>query len=105
MENNIHRPTAPARRGWRTTPSPARPSCRSCSPPVRGPERNGLAEAFVKTFKRDYVRVNYLLEAKSVLQLPSFSMGGSRTASPIIRTGRLGTRSPREWTCPGFVEG
>ena len=27
----------------------------SCFTPVRSPESNGMAEAFVKTFKRDYV--------------------------------------------------
>jgi putative transposase len=27
-----------------------------CFTPVESPERNGMAEAFVKTFKRDYVR-------------------------------------------------
>jgi transposase InsO family protein len=29
-----------------------------CFTPVRSPESNGIAEAFVKTFKRDYVRLN-----------------------------------------------
>jgi len=29
-----------------------------CFTPVESPESNGMAEAFVKTFKRDYVRVN-----------------------------------------------
>ena len=29
-----------------------------CFTPVRSPESNGVCEAFVKTFKRDYVRVN-----------------------------------------------
>ncbi len=29
----------------------------SCFTPVESPESNGIAEAFVKTFKRDYVRV------------------------------------------------
>ena len=28
-----------------------------CFTPVESPESNGMAEAFVKTFKRDYVRV------------------------------------------------
>ena len=31
-----------------------------CFTPVRSPESNGMSEAFVKTFKRDYVRVNPL---------------------------------------------
>ena len=29
-----------------------------CFTPVESPESNGMAEAFVKTFKRDYVRVS-----------------------------------------------
>jgi putative transposase len=39
-----------------------------CFTPVRSPESNGIAEAFVKTFKRDYVRVNPLLDASTALQ-------------------------------------
>ena len=42
-----------------------------CTAPVRGPQSNGMAEAFVKTFKRDYVSVNSILDAKTVIaQLP-----------------------------------
>lgn len=37
--------------------------------PVRSPESNGLAESFVKTFKRDYVRINPLPDAHSVLKV------------------------------------
>jgi putative transposase len=29
-----------------------------CFTPVRSPESSGIAEAIVKTFKRDYVRLN-----------------------------------------------
>ena len=36
--------------------------------PVQSPESNGIAEAFVKTFKRDYARVHPLLDAAAVLQ-------------------------------------
>ena len=43
------------------------------STPVRSPESNGMAEAFVKTFKRDYVKVNPLPDAKTVIgQLPKW---------------------------------
>ena len=37
--------------------------------PPRSPESNGIAEAFVKTLKRDYVRVNILSDAPSTLAL------------------------------------
>jgi len=44
---------------------------RVCTTPVRSPESNGMAEAFVKTFKRDYVHINRLDTAEVVLaQLP-----------------------------------
>ncbi len=39
-----------------------------CFTPVASPESNGLWEAFVKTFKRDYVRVNPLPDAATALQ-------------------------------------
>jgi putative transposase len=39
--------------------------------PVRSPQSNGIAESFVKTFKRDYVYVQDRPDAQSVLaQLP-----------------------------------
>ena len=34
-----------------------------CFTPVESPESNGMAEAFVKTFKRDYVRVSPIANA------------------------------------------
>ena len=39
-----------------------------CFMPVRSPESNGVCEAFVKTLKRDYARVNPRPDAISVLQ-------------------------------------
>ena len=39
-----------------------------CFTPVASPESNGMAEAFVKTFKRDYVRVNPIPDAHSALR-------------------------------------
>ena len=38
-----------------------------CFTPVESPESNGMAEAFVKTFKRDYVRINSLPDARTAL--------------------------------------
>ncbi|WP_171034882.1 IS3 family transposase [Klebsiella indica] len=39
-----------------------------CTTPVRSPESNGMAESFVKTFKRDYVYVNELPGAVTVME-------------------------------------
>jgi len=38
-----------------------------CTTPVRSPQSNGMAEAFVKTFKRDYVYMNDRPDAATVL--------------------------------------
>ena len=39
----------------------------ACFPPVQSPESNGISESFVKTFKRDYVRINPLPDAVTAL--------------------------------------
>ena len=39
-----------------------------CFTPIQSPESNGISESFVKTFKRDYVRVNSLPDAPTVLR-------------------------------------
>ena len=38
-----------------------------CTTPVRSPESNGMAEAFVKTFKRDYVYLSDRPDAATVM--------------------------------------
>jgi hypothetical protein len=40
-----------------------------CFTPVRSPESSGIAEAFVKTFKRDYARLSILPDAPTVIML------------------------------------
>ena len=42
-----------------------------CTTPVSSPESNGMAEAFIKTFKRDYVDIHHRPDAQTVMaQLP-----------------------------------
>ena len=65
-----------------------------CFTPVESPESNGMAEAFVKTFKRDYVRVSPIPDAATALLS---STSGWRTTTPCIPHSRLGYRSPREY--------
>lgn len=66
----------------------------ACFTPVRSPESNGLAEAFIRTFKRDYVRVNPLPDAQTVLQQLDRWFEDYNKNHPHSR---LGMRSPREF--------
>jgi putative transposase len=74
-----------------------------CFTPVESPESNGMAESFVKTFKRDYVRVGPIPDAATALALIDSWMEDYNTVHPHSR---LGYRSPREYiltqpvTCP-----
>ncbi|WP_261374241.1 integrase core domain-containing protein, partial [Yersinia similis] len=65
-----------------------------CTTPVRSPESNGMAESFVKTFKRDYVYVNDLLDAVSVMEKMAEWMEDYNNLHPHKG---LNMKSPREY--------
>ena len=62
-----------------------------CFTPVESPDSNGIAEAFVKTFKRDYVRVNAVPDAATALAAIKAWMTDYNEVHPHSR---LGYRSP-----------
>jgi putative transposase len=64
-----------------------------CTTPIESPESNGMAEAFVKTLKRDYARVNPRLDAASVLR----QLDGWFEHNAVHPHKTLGYRSPREF--------
>ena len=62
--------------------------------PVSSPQSNGMAEAFVRTLKRDYVRVSPRPDARTVIeQLPSW-LAHYNDVHPHRA---LGYRSPPEY--------
>jgi putative transposase len=62
--------------------------------PIESPQSNGMAEAFARTFKRDYVRVSPCPDAKSVIaQLPRW-FEHYNTVHPHSAPGY---RAPREF--------
>ncbi len=65
-----------------------------CTTPVHSPQSNGMAEAFVKTFKRDYVAVNPTPDAETVMaQLPFWF----KHYNNLHPHSALGYQSPREF--------
>lgn len=65
-----------------------------CTTAPYSPESNGMAEAFVKTFKRDYVYVSDVSSARKVLeQLPQWFEDYNENAPHK----GLGMKSPREY--------
>jgi len=62
--------------------------------PVQSPQSNGMAEAFVRTIKRDYVRVSPLPDARTVLESLPLWFEHCNSLHPHKA---LGYRSPREF--------
>jgi putative transposase len=62
--------------------------------PAYSPESNGMAEAFVKTFKRDYVYLKRNPDAATVLERLQASFDDYNTVRPHSA---LGMRSPRSF--------
>ena len=65
-----------------------------CTTPIGSPQSNGMAEAFVKTLKRDYARVNPRPDAASVLRQLDGWFEHYNTVHPHKA---LGYRAPREF--------
>jgi transposase InsO family protein len=64
------------------------------STPVESPESNGISEAFGKTFKRDYIRVNPIPDAATALDLIA---GWFEDYNECHPHSGLEMRSPREF--------
>jgi len=65
-----------------------------CTTPIQSPQSNGMAEAFVKTIKRDYAQVSATPDANSVLRQLDSWFGHYNTIHPHKA---LGYRSPCEF--------
>ena len=65
-----------------------------CFTPVKSPESNGMSEAFVKTLKRDYVRISPLPDAETALRQIA---GWIDDYNEIHPHSALRMRSPREF--------
>jgi putative transposase len=80
-----------------------------CTTPVRSPQSNGMAEAFIKIFKRDYVSVNPIPDAETVIaQLPLWFehyKSFTRTRLWDMVTARVLKPSNRNLILSGFLWG
>src|SRR6516162_1867094 len=65
-----------------------------CTTPIESPQSNGMAEAFLKTFKRDYARISPCSDAATVLRQLDGWFEHYNTVHPHRA---LGYRSPREF--------
>ncbi|WCK25806.1 IS3 family transposase [Agrobacterium pusense] len=65
-----------------------------CFTPVASPQSNGMSEAFVKTLKRDYIRISALPDAQTALRLID---GWIEDYNEIHPHSALKTASPRQF--------
>lgn len=65
-----------------------------CFTPIDSPESNGVAEAFVKTFKRDYIRASPIPDALTALATVDDWINDYNDVHP---RSRLAYQSPREY--------
>jgi putative transposase len=77
---------------WRSVTTA--PTCPPRTTPVESPESNGMAEAFVCTMERDYVRISLVLDAESVLRQHPGWLSHYNEVHPLKA---LAYRSPREF--------
>jgi Integrase core domain len=70
-----------------------------CFTPVRSPESNGIAEAFVKTFKRDYAQLSILSDAETVIALLPAWFEDYTCISPRAASTTPGCRRVEEQAC------
>jgi hypothetical protein len=62
--------------------------------PPRSPESNGIAEAFVKTLKRDYAKVTLLPDAPTILRLAASWIEDRNTSHPHSGCSRPKSSAP-----------